>query len=67
MFHGKVSKEVAAPSSRPRARILAAKIPSSKIDETLNLATWNFREFGKQRRTKAAIHWIAEQIIRAGN
>lgn len=43
-------------------RIAAAKIPSSKIDETLNIATWNIREFGKKRRSEAAIHYIAEVL-----
>ncbi|HSF96374.1 MAG TPA: endonuclease/exonuclease/phosphatase family protein [Thermohalobaculum sp.] len=43
-----------------RERIAAAKIPSSKLDESLNFATWNVRDFGKSRRSKAAIHYIAE-------
>ena len=38
----------------------AANIPSSNLDETFNLATWNVREFGKKPRTNAAIHYIAE-------
>jgi endonuclease/exonuclease/phosphatase family metal-dependent hydrolase len=60
MNHGKVSKEIAAGLLALKARIATAKIPSSKIDETLNIATWNIREFGKVRRTEAAIHYIAE-------
>jgi hypothetical protein len=60
MNHGKVSKEIAAGLLALKKRIAAAKIPSSKIDETLNLATWNIREFGKARRTEAAIHYLAE-------
>lgn len=43
-----------------RRRIGAAGIPSSSLDETINLATWNIREFGEKRRSKAAIHYIAE-------
>ena len=35
-------------------------IPSSKLDESINVAVWNIREFGKVRRTDAAIHYIAE-------
>ena len=35
-------------------------IPSSKLDETLNIATWNIREFGKKPRTDAAVFYIAE-------
>jgi hypothetical protein len=60
MNHGKVSKEIAAGLLALKRRIATAKIPSSKIDETLNLATWNIREFGKARRSEAAIHYLAE-------
>ena len=60
MYHGKISKEIAAGLLALKQRIATAKIPSSKIDETLNLATWNIREFGRRRRTEAAIHYIAE-------
>lgn len=62
MFHGKISLQIAEGLKELRARIEAAKIPSSKLDETLNLATWNIREFGKRRRSEAAIHYIAEII-----
>src|SRR5437868_5176018 len=62
MFHGNVSLEIAQGLLKLRARIEAAKIPSSKLDETLNIATWNIREFGKKPRTDAAIHYIAEII-----
>lgn len=60
MNHGKISKEIATGLIELRKRIDAAKIPSSKIDETLNIATWNIREFGKKLRAKAALHYIAE-------
>ncbi len=60
MNHGKVSKEIAQGLLALRKRIAAAKIPSSKIDETLNLATWNIRAFGKGRRSEAAVHYLAE-------
>lgn len=60
MFHGKISMQIAAGLQELRARIDAARIPSSKLDETLNLATWNIREFGKRRRSEAAIHYLAE-------
>lgn len=60
MNHGKVSKEIAAGLLALKKRIAAAKIPSSKIDESVNIATWNIREFGKSRRSEAAIHYIAE-------
>lgn len=62
MHHGRISKEIAHGLIELRSRIAAAKIPSSKIDETINIATWNIREFGKKRRSEAAIHYIAEII-----
>src|SRR4051812_33341828 len=62
MFHGNVSLEIAEGLKLLRKRIDTAKIPSSKLDETLNVATWNIREFGKKRRTEAAIHYIAEIV-----
>ena len=60
MHHGKVSEEIAKGLLELQKRIKLAKIPSTKVDETLNIATWNIREFGKKRRTEAAIHYIAE-------
>jgi hypothetical protein len=60
MHHGDVSPDIAAGLLALRKRIEAAKIPSSKLDETINVAIWNIREFGKKKRTDAAIHYIAE-------
>ena len=60
MHHGKVSKEIASGLLALQARIKAANIPPSKLDETINIATWNIREFGKKKRDDASIHYIAE-------
>jgi endonuclease/exonuclease/phosphatase family metal-dependent hydrolase len=60
MNHGKVSPAIAKGLLALKERIKAAKIPSSKLDETLNIATWNIRAFGKGQRTEAAVHYIAE-------
>ncbi|OHB68118.1 MAG: endonuclease [Planctomycetes bacterium RBG_13_62_9] len=60
MYHGKVSPEIAKGLLALKERIEAEKIPSSKIDETLNIATWNIREFGKKKRSEPAIHYLAE-------
>ena len=60
MNHGNVPPAIAKGLLALKQRIKAAKIPSSKIDETLNIATWNIRAFGKGERTEAAIHYIAE-------
>ncbi len=62
MFHGNVSLEIAEGLKLLKKRIEAARIPPSKLDETLNIATWNVREFGKKRRSEAAVHYIAEVI-----
>lgn len=60
MHHGDVSPEIAQGLLTLRKRIAAANVPPSKLDETINVAVWNIREFGKVPRTKAAIHYIAE-------
>jgi hypothetical protein len=60
MNHGPVSPEIAAGLFALKSPIEAAKIPPSKIDETINVAVWNIRKFGKVRRTEPAIHYMAE-------
>ena len=60
MHHGDVSSEIAQGLLALKKRIAAAKIPPSQLDETINVAVWNIREFGKVHRTEAAIHFIAE-------
>jgi endonuclease/exonuclease/phosphatase family metal-dependent hydrolase len=60
MFHGQVSKSIADGLLALAPRIRDADIPASKLDETLNIATWNIREFGRRKRSDAAIHYIAE-------
>lgn len=60
MHHGDVSPEIAQGLLALQKRIEAAQIPSSKLDETINIAIWNIREFGKSPRSEAAIHYIAE-------
>src|SRR5579872_25185 len=60
MHHGNVSPEIAAGLVALRKSIANANIPSSRLDETINLAVWNIREFGKKHRTDAGLHYIAE-------
>lgn len=60
MFHGRIDEATARGLKTLRGRIDKAGIPSSRLDETIILATWNIREFGKKRRSKRAIHYIAE-------
>ncbi len=60
MDHGSLTPEIAKGLSVLRKRITDTAIPVSELDQTLNLATWNIREFGKKPRSEAAIHYIAE-------
>jgi hypothetical protein len=62
MHHGPVSPEIAAGLLALKERIKAAKIPPSKLDESINIAVWNIREFGKVHRAESAVHYIAEII-----
>lgn len=60
MHHGDISPTIAAGLLALRKRIADAKIPSSKLDETINFAVWNIRELGKKPRRTESIHYIAE-------
>ena len=60
MHHGHVSPQIASGLLALRRRIAAARIPPSKLDESINIAVWNIREFGKAPRTDSALHYIAE-------
>ena len=44
-------------------RIEEADIPQSALDESLNIATWNIRDFGKKSRTDDAILFIAQILF----
>jgi len=62
MHHGDLTYNIASGLKELRTRIAKADIPASKLDETLNIAAWNIREFGKKPRKEASIHFIAEII-----
>ena len=62
MHYGRLPSYIAQGLIEIRKRIGQAKIPSSKLDESLNIATWNIREFGKTPRLRASIYYIAEII-----
>lgn len=62
MFHGSISPQTALGLKELQKRITAAAIPPSKLDETLNIASWNIREFGKDARRPESLHFIAEVI-----
>lgn len=60
MQHGNVAPALARGLLALKDRIDAAAIPASRIDQTINIATWNIREFGRKPRSEAAIHYLAE-------
>jgi endonuclease/exonuclease/phosphatase family metal-dependent hydrolase len=62
MHHGAVTPEIAAGLLALKKRIEAAEIPPSRLDESINVAVWNIREFGRVHRIEASVHYIAEII-----
>ncbi len=60
MHHGTITPDIAKGLKVLWDRIEKAGITPSKLDESLNLATWNIREFGKKPRREASLHFIAE-------
>lgn len=60
MFHGNLDYHTALGLQELKTRIAKGNIPSSKLDESINVATWNIREFGKSKRRKDSLHFIAE-------
>lgn len=60
MHHGKIDRKTAQGLRVLRQRIEAARIPPSKLDETIKIATWNIRAFGNKRRLEPSIHFIGE-------
>jgi len=43
-----------------RERIKDAKVPSSALDKTINIATWNIRHWGQEKRKRCSLHYLAE-------
>lgn len=60
MRHGRIDQNTAKALIELRKRIETQGVEKSVKDKTLNIATWNIREFGKKRRKKLSIHLIAE-------
>ena len=60
MHYGNPPWYIAEGLIRLRKRIDDARIPASKLDESLNIATWNIREFGRRPRLEASVYFIAE-------
>lgn len=64
MNHGRLTTKMAKGIKELKRRIEEQEIPipPSKLDETINIATWNIREFGKKARLKLSLHLIAEVL-----
>ena len=60
MFHGPLDQPTVKGLQILRKRIAEGHILPSKLDETINIATWNIREFGQKPRRQASLHYIAE-------
>ena len=66
MRHGSLDRETALGLKELRRRLEedGNRVPASILDETMNLATWNIREFGRRQRLEKSLHYIAEVIGR---
>lgn len=66
MRHGRLDRDTALGLKELRRRLEADgnRVPPSILDETVNLATWNVREFGRRPRLPNSLHCIAEVIGR---
>ncbi len=66
MRHGNLDQETALGLKELRRRLEqdGNRVPASILDETVNLATWNIREFGRRKRREKSLHYIAEVIGR---
>lgn len=60
MDHSKLNIDELKALKTLRARIAAENIPSSKLDESINIATWNIRHWGQKKRKRCSLHYIAE-------
>ena len=60
MNHGNIDADTAESLKLLSNTIKEFEVPPSKLDETLIVASWNIREFGKKRRPKKALHLVAE-------
>lgn len=60
MDHSKLTREELEGIQLLRKRILTAQIPSSSLDESLNICTWNIRHWGQKTRMRFSLHCIAE-------
>ncbi len=60
MDHSKLNLQELEGIELLRNRIRLEKIPASKLDESINLCTWNIRHWGQKKRMRFSLHCIAE-------
>lgn len=60
MFHGPLDLHSATVLRELQGRLQSLNLPASQLDQTLLVASWNIREFGKSSRDPLALHLIAE-------
>jgi endonuclease/exonuclease/phosphatase family metal-dependent hydrolase len=60
MRHTGIDQNIAKGLKVLRKRIEDSGVPSSLLDEQILIGSWNIRDFGKVKRSKKAIHYIAE-------
>ncbi len=60
MFHGPLDLRSAEILRELKTRINGLNLPPSKLDESILVASWNIRAFGKAERDPLALHLIAE-------
>ncbi|MGQ1788131.1 endonuclease/exonuclease/phosphatase family protein [Saccharicrinis sp. GN24d3] len=60
MHYSSLTPETAKKLKLLIERIEECHIPSSMLDESINVATWNIREFGKKSRSEDGIVFIAQ-------
>lgn len=60
MFHGPLDLRSAQILRELKGRIQDLNLPPTKLDESLLVASWNIREFGRTARDPLALHLIAE-------
>lgn len=64
MFHGELDLHSARVLRELQDRLAALELPPSRLDESILVASWNIRDFGKSPRHPLALHLIAEIIGR---
>lgn len=66
LSHIGINGEISSALVELRRRIAASDLPKQAPGKKLLAAVWNIRDFGKRRRTKKALHMIAEIISHFG-